>query len=288
MGDVQRAISDAIGTEIVRLTSLSGGCIASVYRAELADGTMVVAKSGSALQAGGLDVEAWMLGYLAEHSELPVPKVLHAEPGLLVMEHIESAGGVSDAGEARAAELFATLHSTTADRYGMERDTLIGPLVQPNAHTTSWCEFYAERRLRHFGRIALERGGIDAATMKLVERVCARIGGIIGKPGPPSLVHGDAWGGNVLCRDGEVVALIDPAIHYADAEVELAFMTLFGTFGEAFFARYHELRPIRPGFFEERKDLYLLYPLLVHAALFESGGGGGYGQRVRAIAKRFS
>ena len=38
------------------------------------------------------------------------------------------------------------------------------------------------------------------------------------------------------------------------------------------FHRYHALRSIAPGFFEQRRDLYNLYPLLVHVRLF----GGGY------------
>lgn len=44
----------------------------------------------------------------------------------------------------------------------------------------------------------------------------------------PALVHGDPRGGNVLVRDGRIAAFIDPAIHHADPEVELAFSMLFG------------------------------------------------------------
>jgi fructosamine-3-kinase len=58
---------------------------------------------------------------------------------------------------------------------------------------------------------------------------------------------------------------------------------LFGTFGDPFFRRYGELRPIAPGFFEERRDLYNLYPLLVHVRLF----GGGYVGSVEGIVRRF-
>ena len=47
---------------------------------------------------------------------------------------------------------------------------------------------------------------------------------------------------------------------------------MFGPFGDAFFGRYRELRPIRPGFFAARRDLYTLYPTLVHVRLF----GGAY------------
>jgi len=55
-----------------------------------------------------------------------------------------------------------------------------------------------------------------------------------------------------LCKDGRIAGFVDPAIYYADPEIELAFSTLFGTFGSRFFNRYAEHRPILPGFFEER------------------------------------
>ena len=71
-------------------------------------------------------------------------------------------------------------------------------------------------------------------------------------------------------------------MYFGHAEIELAFSTLFGTFGEAFFGRYRELRQIAPGFFEQRRDIYNLYPLLVHSALF----GGHYSTAVQRILDR--
>ena len=98
-----------------------------------------------------------------------------------------------------------------------------------------------------------------------------------------SLIHGDVWTTNVLARNGRVTGFIDPAIYYAHAEIELAFTTLFGTFDEDFLRRYEELRPIAPGFMEVRRDIYNLYPLLVHVRLF----GGGYVASVESILHRF-
>jgi fructosamine-3-kinase len=40
---------------------------------------------------------------------------------------------------------------------------------------------------------------------------------------------------------------------------------------------------LRPGFFEARRDLYNLYPLLVHVRLF----GGAYVSQVDATLRRF-
>jgi fructosamine-3-kinase len=75
---------------------------------------------------------------------------------------------------------------------------------------------------------------------------------------------------------------VDPAIYHADPEIELAFSTLFGTFGEPFFKRYEGHRPLRAGF-AERKEIYNLYPLLVHVRLF----GDAYVSDVNMILRRF-
>jgi len=116
-----------------------------------------------------------------------------------------------------------------------------------------------------------------------IEKLAGKLERWLDEPEQPSLIHGDCWGGNILCRDGKVAAFVDPALYYADAEIELAFGTLFGTFGDSFFHRYRERRPLRPGFFEARRDLYNLYPLLVHVRLF----GGGYLDGVERILDRF-
>jgi fructosamine-3-kinase len=131
---------------------------------------------------------------------------------------------------------------------------------------------------------ALRAGRLPVGTMRRIEQVAGRLETWIDEPARPGLIHGDAWGGNILCRSGRVAGFIDPALYYADPEIELAFGTLFGTFGEAFFDRYREFRPIAPGFEETRRPLYLLYPLLVHVRLF----GGGYVGSVDRILDRFS
>ena len=278
---VAAAVEAALGRRPRRLTPMTGGCIAEVYRVELEDGERLVAKVAD---EGGLDLEAFMLRYLAAESDLPVPAVVHTEDRLLLLEYLENNGGLDHTGEAEAAEILAALHGITNPRYGFERDTLIGPLRLPNAWHDDWAGFFAEQRLLHFGRVALDSGHLPAATLRDLETLCGKLPDLIGIPGPPSLVHGDLWAGNILIHDGRIAAFIDPAIHFADAEVELAFSTLFGgPFGETFFRRYGELRPLRPGFFEVRRDLYNLYPLLVHTALF----GGHYAGSVANIVGRF-
>ncbi|MBI2584738.1 MAG: fructosamine kinase family protein [Rhodospirillales bacterium] len=275
------AIARATGARPVRIAPMGGGCVGDVARVELADGRVVVAKTGD--KGSRLDLEGFMLDYLRDNGGLPVPEVLHAADDLLVMSFIETSGGITDGAQVHAAEILARLHAVTADRFGFARPTAIGGLRQPNPWTASWRDFFRDQRLLYMARQAFDAGRLPKDLLARVERLALRLESWIGDDAKPSLIHGDLWTGNVLVRGGRVAGFVDPAIYYADAEIELAFSTLFGTFGAPFFARYAELRAIAPGFFEERRELYNLYPLLVHVRLF----GGHYVGSVEATLKRF-
>lgn len=268
---IKVAIGSALGRDVASIDPLSGGCVGEVYRVQLADDTTLVAKVDSSATAA-LSIEGWMLTYLFEHTALPVPRVLHAADDLLIMEWIESSGSPGGA-ETHAANLLAQLHHIHAgEGFGLERDTLIGGLPQPNGWCDSWVEFYAEKRLVEMARQAEEAGRIDAALRRRVDSLACTLDRYIDEPEVPSLIHGDVWSGNVLVKGDRVAAFIDPAIYHADAEVELAFIDWLSCFGQTFFRRYDELRPIRDGFWQQRRTIYQLYPQLVHARLF----GGGY------------
>ncbi len=264
-------LSDVLGQTPTRIEPLAGGCIARVYRVDCSDGTTLAAKVSTDAHPT-LDVEAFMLDYLRARVALPVPGVVAFTAQVLVMDHVEHSGGASGSGLRELAHGLAALHGQHGPAFGFEQDTLIGPLVQPNTEMSSWRAFYAEHRLRHFAGVARGKGGLSAGLFERCQRAADRIGDWIDDDEEPTLVHGDLWAGNVLWRDGQVAALIDPAIHYAHREVELAFMDLFGSFGSEFWGRYHDLSPIRDGFWQTRRHVYRLYPLLVHVALF----GGSY------------
>ena len=261
------------------IRQLGGGMIGRVYQVVLPGERTIIAKVGDT----PLSIEGYMLRYLAEHSALPVPDVLYSSDSLLLIEFVVGSSHFTVPAQRHAAQLLAALHEVSAPLFGLERDTLIGSLHQPNPWTESWVDFFREHRLIYMAGEARRAGMLPDALFARLEKLAAQIERWLIEPDAPSLIHGDIWATNVLAVDGRITAFIDPAIYYGHAEMELAYVSLFNTFDSAFFQHYHRLRPLAPGFGEERRDLYNLYPLLVHMRLF----GGGYVGSVERIVQGF-
>ena len=269
------AVEVLSGRRVDAARALSGGSVGAVYRLDMEDGGRLVAKLGP-----GLEPEGFMLRWLADRTGLPLPRLLYADNGLILMDFVKTGGPLA---QADAADHLARLHALSADRFGFESSTAIGGLDQPNPWTARWVEFFRDHRLLFKADQAVAAGRLPASVRHRIDKLAARLEGWFDAAPKPSLIHGDCWAGNVLSCDGRVAAFIDPAIHYADAEIELAFGTLFSTFDDRFFARYAEHRPLRPGFWEVRRDVLNLYPLLVHVRLF----GGSYVSQVESVLRRF-
>ena len=162
------------------------------------------------------------------------------------MDFIETdGGGITPQVERHAAELIAALHATPRAFFGYERDTLIGPLPQPNPRSERWVPFFREHRLLAMARAAEAEGALPAKLLIRLERLAERLPDYLTEPRHPSLLHGDLWTGNVLVRGDRVAGVVDPAIYYGHPEIELAFTTLFGTFGATFFETYGKLAAAR-------------------------------------------
>ncbi|MEM7109353.1 MAG: fructosamine kinase family protein, partial [Bacteroidota bacterium] len=91
------------------------------------------------------------------------------------------------------------------------------------------------------------------------------------------------WSGNIMTDNFGQPVLIDPAVSYSHRETDIAMTTLFGRLPEEFYQTYTDAFKLDPGW-QERLDIYNLYPLLVHVNLF----GGGYLAQVMGIVKRYN
>ena len=135
--------------------------------------------------------------------------------------------------------------------------------------TATWHESWVQRRVVPLARRAADEGQMDLPTATLAEQITPER---LGPDEPPTLVHGDLWGGNRMVDTRGRSWLVDPCAYKGHREVDLAMMQLFGGFSGRVFAAYAEAHPLAEGW-RERVAVYQTVPLLVHAILF----GGGYG-----------
>ena len=269
---LRRRLEEVVGARIFQEGRLPVGFGLIGLSAQLADGRKVAVKARAQGVDADLTLEAYMLEELSRQSALPVPRVLFAAPDLLVMDFIETdGGGITPSVERHAAALIAGLHATPRASFGYERDTLIGPLPQENPLSDRWIPFFRDHRLMAMARKAYAEGSLTAPLLARIDHLAERLEAFLLEPLHPSLLHGDLWTGNVLVRGGRVAGFVDPAIYCGHPEIELAFGTMFGTFGRAFFEGYESVLPLEPGFHEVRCGIYNLYPGLVHVRLFGAG-----------------
>ncbi|MGI9384907.1 MAG: fructosamine kinase family protein [Methyloligellaceae bacterium] len=266
------AVETALHARVVQSAPMAVGFGLTGLQADLADGRSIAVKAGAPERADQLELEAYMLRELARLSDLPVPQVLHAGAELLVMSWIDNDGAPITADvERNAAELLAALHAEPREAFGYGRDTVIGPLAQPNRAADEWVPFFREHRLLHMAETARLAGALPVDMHARIGRLAHDLDRFLTEPRHPALIHGDLWTGNVLVRGRRIAGFVDPAIYVAHPEIELAFTTMFNTFGRPFFDAYEALAPLEPGFHEVRRELYNLYPTLVHVRLFGAG-----------------
>lgn len=298
---LEEALEKAFGrdSEIVERKRLYGGDINDAYMLRLSGGQRVFMKTNSVRNYGFFAAEEQGLNALRSAGVIGVPELLGTGTdrrqgfSFLLLEYMESAPQVSDYWEIFGRQL-ARLHradcgglvpapstavsacsagaagSTDTNegaewKYGFVADNYIGAAIQINTPKKSWVEFFRECRL--LPQLRMADRYLDAGLRRKADRLLAHLDRYLREPEFPSLVHGDLWGGNVLCGSDGRAWLIDPAAYVGDFETDLAMTELFGRFPPAFYRAYQEENPV-DGEYQERKPIYQLYHLLNHLNLF--------------------
>lgn len=251
-----RRVASLTGVAEAKLERLAGGDLSQVLLVRRPDGRLSVAKAGAAVP-----IEAAMLRSFAD-AAVPAPVVEAEHDGVLLLEYVENDRVFSPSAWTSIGEALRRLHARRDPLYGWPLDFRIGTVELDNRRGTDWPAFWGQQRLVSAASL------LDRPWRERIERLAGRLGELLPAAPPAAQLHGDLWGGNILVRSGALVALIDPACYFGDAEVDLAMLCLFDAPAESFWAAYG--RP-GPGW-TERKAVYQLFPAILHLRLF----GGGY------------
>ncbi len=234
---------------------------------------------------GFFEAEAAGIRWLAEAGGAAVAAVVDVSPGRIELERIEHAPPTATAAHRFGRDLAAT-HRAGAPAFGAAPEGWNGPLFigrreMPRIESSTWGRFYAAGRVLPFAEAAVAAGNLTDTEWQAVQEACEAVAeGHFNDDAPPSRIHGDLWGGNVLFGPDGVV-MIDPAAHGGHAETDLAMLALFGVPHLArIIEGYESVAPLRTGW-QERTPLHQLHPLAVHAA----GHGRAYGVELARAAR---
>lgn len=253
--------------------------------ARLADTREVFAKTFAVPPDGdvfGLEVEGLRA---LRGAGLATPDVVHCGDGVLVLSPLAKRPDTAQFWERLAHDLARMHRTTVADRFGWPHDNWLGSKPQHN----TWCDdgfvFFAERRVLRWLSEPRVEAKLDAAHRDALERLCAALPDLL-PARPACLTHGDFWAQNVLATADGAPAVIDPAVSYTWADVDLAHLWSTPRPPEAarFFAVYGELTGAGPGW-TDRLAYVQLRQHLALMAMFDDDWGST--DAVRALVAPF-
>ena len=263
--------------------NVGGGSINESYKISTDTESFFVKTNTINVFENGFIEEIYGLQFLKENTVL-VPEIICSgsfnEHIFLVLEWIAS-GNKTDLFWKNFAQQLVKLHQQKGSFFGLETNNYMGELVQKNSYSNNFSDFFIENRLKPQVKLAFDNKLLHSKNTYQFESLYKQLETIFPKE-EPCAIHGDLWSGNFICNSNEQVVLIDPAVYYGHREIDLAMTTLFGGFSLNLYKFYNENYPIENEF-EHRKDIYNLYPLLIHLNLF----GPSYLRSIEAIIIKF-
>lgn len=274
--NITRITSQPFRIEQVR--DVGGGCINSASVVS-GGGREYFVKTNRAELIDMFEAEGEALSVMAQTRTVRVPQPVcwgQADgTSWLVMEYIRLGASGS---QSLLGEQLASMHRSSADRFGWHRDNTIGSTPQQNRWHHDWIEFFRDQRLGYQLSLAA-RKGYSGSLQRKGEKLLECIEDFFPAYRPvASMLHGDLWGGNYSTDDEGQPVIYDPAFYYGDREADIAMTELFGGFGREFKDAYNAAWPLDQGY-SVRRTLYNLYHIINHLNLF----GGGYGTQAESM-----
>lgn len=270
---------------IIQITKpVSGGCINEAQKLETNSGNYFLKINSANTFPGMFGAEAKGLKILSAANEITVPAVIYTgefqSSSYLILEWIESGRRSKSFFESFGRNL-ARLHKHTNEFFGLNHDNYIGSLPQSNKQYENGIDFFIEQRLMKQIELAEKNNAINNSAIRQFGNLFKKLAEIIPDE-KPSLLHGDLWSGNYMTGKNGEACIIDPAVYYGYREADLAMTKLFGGFDASFYESYNEEFPLQKGW-QQRLDIFNLYPLMVHVNLF----GGGYLEQVKQVLRKY-
>jgi fructosamine-3-kinase len=262
--------------EVLDISPISGGCIHHAQKVRTDKGLYFI-KINKASDENMFNTEYSGLQLLGSANEIDIPKPIasgsYHNQSYLILEFIESQYRKSDFWIDFGQSLASLHRKHQNDRYGLSYNNYIGRLDQVNDFHEDWLTFFIEKRLEVQLKLAYDNRYVDQSYLSRFKDFYNKLPDLLPVE-PPSLLHGDLWSGNFMTGAEGQPVIIDPAVYYGNREIELSFTQMFGGFDRLFYDSYYEAYPLALGF-DNRVEIYNIYPHLVHVNMFGTSYLGG-------------
>ena len=285
---------------VSRSFHVPGGDINKSYGMQLSSGKILFMKANEKSNLEFFQTEATNLFAISQTKTIQTPELfgIGTDDGeevgysFLLMDFIELGDINKKVWENFAIDLASMHKAETKNflkrdesaenvQFGFLEDNYIGKTKQKNSPKNSWIDFFRENRLEYQFRKA--ENFFEKDDFIKIDFLLSHLENFLIEPEQPSLLHGDLWGGNVLCNKESKAMLIDPACYVGHAEADIAMTELFGGFDGIFYDVYKENGLLQPNY-SERRDLYNLYHILNHLNMF----GKNYLKPTKTILEKYT
>lgn len=277
---LSQALSSLYGKDIKLAHSfhVPGGDINKSYGMQLSNGKILFMKANEKANLELFKAEAFNLQTIKQTNTIKTPRLLALgtdngeEVGysFLLMDFLEF-GDLQKNFWQNLAEKLSNLHKAKTDefvidgKFGFLYNNFIGKTKQENSAKNTWVDFFRENRLSPQFKMAEQY--FSPEDFSLITKLLDNLDKFLVEPEKPSLLHGDLWGGNIICDTNTQPVLIDPACYVGHPEADIAMTELFGGFDPSFYAAY-KTSGLLQNDYAERRDLYNLYHILNHLNMF--------------------
>lgn len=199
------ALGALLGRAVTSAVRYESAGISEVDLVTFSDGERVVIKRAPEEWHWSIEKEVFVYGLVAGAVDVPVPEVLGSpEPGMLALAHVDGGGtaGIATVDLYRQiGALLARLHTVHLDAFGY-----VGAhgVVEPHETNGAYMRHQFAKKLREHA----ERGGDETLGARIAAHVDGRAR-VFDGCAVPSLCHNDCHEGNLIARDGRIVALVD-------------------------------------------------------------------------------
>ena len=164
------------------------------------------------------------LEYLKSFNLKFFPEIKAFNENILIIDYIKNDDSFSKNSRESFLNAVIKIHSIKSKQFGLNFDTQIGGMMQPNNQNSNWCNFFSENRINYIFELISNSNPMPSEINFKIEKLLKKINNFLPSNIKPTLLHGDLWRGNILFFNNKFAGFIDPGSFYGHNELEITYL----------------------------------------------------------------